>query len=271
MVNSIQSRIKKLPLSSFEHALKFSEEWSSRLLQYEDAVGTDETSEQGLIDWLKPAERQRAKSAAQAALIRQIIDNDDIIFSEFVKFEGRPAPAVPLVTETTYRDKVIKKLRHMAPLREKGEEWLLLRSREAENVKYALNALARAAFLNADGSYDLTADEIERRKRMSYQASLSYVSTLIVRLYMQVLSIDEDTRALLEKEPNDAQLEKIADGIQRIADHPIWTCDFDKSRKTRAVEDALTKNQDAVAAFRAVELRGEYVYGAESLPASWWQ
>lgn len=81
LVNSIQSRIKKLPLSSFEHALKFSEEWSSRLLQYEDAVGTDETSEQGLIDWLKPAERQRAKSAAQAALIRQIIDDDDIIFS----------------------------------------------------------------------------------------------------------------------------------------------------------------------------------------------
>lgn len=104
---------------------------------------------------------------------------------------------------------------------------------------------------------------------MRYQSSLAYVAGLIRKLYRQVLSGDEESRALLEKEPTDEQKEKLQAGIQRIAQHPIWTCDWEKSDATRAVREALQKNQDAANAFRNVELRVDYVSGGESLPSDW--
>ena len=61
LVGSIQSRIKKLPLSSFEHAMKMGEEWSSRALEYEESVGAESASEAGLIAWLPPQDRKRAR------------------------------------------------------------------------------------------------------------------------------------------------------------------------------------------------------------------
>jgi hypothetical protein len=75
---------------------------------------------------------------------------------------------------------------------------------------------------------------------------------------------------MLEKEPTDDQKARIQAGIRRIADHPIWTCDLDLSPATRAVSDALSKNQDAANAFRGAELRGDYVHGDEELPAKWY-
>jgi hypothetical protein len=271
LVNSIQSRIKKLPLSSFEHAMKFSEEWSARFLAYEDAVGTDEASEDGLFKWLKPEERLRAKAAAQAALIKDIVEAEDLKILQFVHLEGREKLPTSIITETAFKQKVITRLRHMAPLKEKGEDWQVLRAREAENVKSALNVLAEEAFFNSEGKPDLSGSDAIRRDRMRYQSALSYISLLIVKLYRRVLDVDEDVRALLEKEPTADQRAQIRQGIKRIVDHPIWTCDLDKSPKTKAVKDALSKNQDAAAAFRAVELRGDYVTGTEQLPAKWFE
>jgi hypothetical protein len=74
---------------------------------------------------------------------------------------------------------------------------------------------------------------------------------------------------MLEKEPTEEQKTKIQEGIRRIANHPIWTCDWEKSTATLAVRDALSKNQDALNAFRRVELRGDYVSGDEPLSSEW--
>jgi hypothetical protein len=104
---------------------------------------------------------------------------------------------------------------------------------------------------------------------MKYQSSLAYIAVLIRRLYRQVLDVDEEARALLEKEPTEKQKERVKEGIHRIAEHPIWTRDLDATAKTTAVKDALSKNQDAANAFRGVELRGDYVSGTEALPADW--
>ena len=269
LVGSIQSRIRKLPLSSFEHAMKMGEEWSARTVAYEDSVGADKASEAGLIQWLPAQDRKRAKDAAQAQLLKDIVEVEDLKLLQFVHREGHDKLPANIITETAFKKKLVFNLRHMAPLSEEGEEWQKARAREIENVKFALDSLADVAFLNADGGTELTGIAADRRERMKYQSSLSYIALLIRKLYRQVLNIDDESRALLEKEPTDKQKQEILAGIKRIADHPIWTCDLDETPRTIAVKDALSKNQDAAASFRAVELRGDYVDGNETLPADW--
>jgi hypothetical protein len=269
LVGSIQSRIKKLPLSSFEHAMKMGEEWAAQALAYEDTVGTEHASESGLIAWLPVAQRQRAKDAARAGLLRDVLEMEDLKLLDFVIREGREKRDHHLITETAFKQKVVANLRDMAPLKEQGESWEKARAREIENIQFALNTLADGAFLASDGTPNLTGADAIRRDRMKYQSSLAYVAILLRKLYRQVLSVDDEARSFLEKEPTREQKVRIQAGIERIVEHPIWKCDLDMTAKTRAVKDALQKNQDAAVAFRGVELRGDYVHGTENLPPSW--
>ena len=270
LVGSIQSRIKKLPLSSFEHAMKMGEEWSARAVEYEESVSAENASEAGLIAWLPPQDRKRAKEdAAQAQLLKDILEMEDLKLLEFVIRAGREKKAHHLITETAFKQKLVANLRHMAPLTEEGEAWQKARAREMENIRFAFDALADEAFFNSEGGVELTGTDVTRRDRMKYQSSLAYIAVLIRKLYRQVLDVDEESRALLEKEPSEEQKEKIQVGIHRIVTHPIWSCDLDSTAKTRAVKDALSKNQDAANAFRDIELRGDYVNGSEALPVGW--
>jgi hypothetical protein len=50
LVNSVQSKIKKLPLSPFELSAKMAEEWQQRIAEYEGSEGTENASEAGFID-----------------------------------------------------------------------------------------------------------------------------------------------------------------------------------------------------------------------------
>jgi hypothetical protein len=194
---------------------------------------------------------------------------DDLKLLEFVVRDGRDKASHHLITETAFKQKLVANLRQMSPLNEQGEEWQKARAREMENIRFALDTLADEAFYNADGGTELTGTDAARRDRMKYQSALAYIAVLIRRLYRQVLNVDDESRALLEKEPTEEQKEKIKAGIHKIATHPIWTCNLDATTKTKAVKDALSKNQDAAAAFRDVELRGDYIDGSESLPAGW--
>ena len=269
LVGSIQSRIRKLPLSSFENAMKMGEEWSARAVEYEESAGAEYASEAGLIQWLPPQERKRAKDAAQAQLLKDVLQVEDLKLLEFVIRDGRERAAHHLITETAFKQKLVANLRHMAPLSEMGEEWQKASAREMENIRFALDAMADEVFYNAEGGIELSGADAVRRERMKYQSALAYIAVLIRKLYRQTLTIDEEGRSLLEKSPSEEQKQKIVDGIRRIAAHPIWTCDLELTPKTRAVKDALSKNQDAASAFRGVELRGEYVSGIEALPADW--
>lgn len=271
LVGSIQSRIKKLPLSSFEHALKMGEEWAAHAEEYEAKVGIEEASEAGLIQSLPAQDRKRAKDAFQAQLLRDVLGLDELKFLQFVQRDGKDKQPIELITETAFKNKVVAQLRHTAPLNEKGEEWQKARARELENIRFALNTLIDTAFLDAEGGTELTGQDATRRDRMKYQSSLTYIAGLIRKLFRQVLNIDEESRAMLEKEPNAEEKQRIQTGIQRIASHPIWTCDWERSPATVAVREALTKNQDAANAFRAVELRGDYVTGQETLPSNWYE
>lgn len=270
LVNSIQAKIKKLPLSPFELSAKLSEEWLARLDEYREKVDPDSASEAGFIAFVDTAEKARAKSAFEAALIRALIDSQDLSLSKYVLRAGQPKTADSLITETQFSSKVLKRLLHTAPLDEVGVAGEEARGRERDNIVAALNILTELAFEPAAGATELTDLEAERRRRLIYQASLTYVSDLIRQLYRQVLVLDE-SRAFLDKVPSNSQETMIRDGIQKIVDHPIWTASLDQSSKTRAVNEAMQKNQDIANAMSAVGLKLGYAVGADKLPNKWFE
>src|SRR5262249_41129199 len=151
--------------------------------------------------------------------------------------------AQALITETQFSNKVLKRLLHTTPLDETGETGEELRVRERENIIRALNIFEELAFEPEGGGGELTELELERRRRMLYQGSLSYISDQIRGLHEWVFAVEPD-RGFLDKVPNPAQEAMIREGIERIVNHPVWTADFDLSSKMTAVQDALSKNQD---------------------------
>jgi hypothetical protein len=268
LVNSIQAKIKKLPLSPFELSAKLSEEWLVRLDEYRAKVDPDVASEAGFIAFVDSSERTRAKSAFEAALIRALVSDSELTLTKFVELAGQPKNADSLLSETQFSNKVLKRLLHTAPLTEVGVAGEATRNIERTNIIRALNILQELAFEPAGGAQSLTDLELERRRRLVYQASLSYVADLIKALHRHVLVL-EPQRAFLDRVPNDDQELQIWEGIKRIVDHPIWTTDFETSDKTKAVREALLKNQDASNAFAAVGLKLGYAVGADVLPNDW--
>lgn len=260
LVNSIQAKIKKLPLSPFELAAKLSDEWQHKLEEYEGHAGSG-ASEKGFIDSLPPGERTRAKSAFQAALVNGVLDQDDFLFRGYVKGGSE---ADWSITEGQLTKKLLLPLLHVAPLDEPAGTSNDTRMRERENISNALNCLAELVFEVSP----MSAQQQERARRLVYQSALSYVAEMIREAYAHILSVGSD-RAMLEKAPTKPQWKKIQDSIKRLISHPIWTTDLKASQKTRDVEEALSKNQDAKRAFSQVGLKVGYVVGADKLGNDW--
>jgi hypothetical protein len=270
LVNSIQAKIKKLPLSPFELSAKLSEEWTARVDEYLKHVDADEVSEKSFVAWLQPAERARARSAFEAALIQELISANDLAITRFVHLAGQPKTAQTLITETQFSNKVLKRLLHTAPLDEPGDLGEELRVHERQNIISALNIFEELVFEPEGGGGELTEKESERRRRMLYQGSLSYISDLIKGLHEWVFAVEPD-RGFLDKVPGLEQETMIRAGIERAVNHPVWTTKFDLSLKMNAVQDALSKNQDVEKAFSAVGLKRGYVVGADQLPNDWYK
>lgn len=267
LVNSIQAKIKKLPLSPFELSAKLSDEWTARLEEYRTHVPNSDASEKGFIDWLDSSERGRAKSAFEAALMREIEANPDLRLTQYVIRSGQQKTPNSLISETQFNKKILKKLLHTAPLEEVGTAAEEVRKRESYNIVWALNLLEESFFQPSHGAQTLTDLEEERRRRYLYQGAMQYVSDLLRSLYRQTLATDPP-REFLDKYPNKEQEGQIRAGIERIANHPLWTVDLEHSAKTRAIKDALSKNQSVEDAFGNVGLKTGYVVGADNLPNS---
>jgi hypothetical protein len=270
LVNSIQAKIKKLPLSPFELSAKLSEEWLARLDAYREKEDADVASEAGFIAFVDVTEKKRAKDAFEAALIRSLIEAQDLSLTKYVHRAGQPKSDMSLITETQFSAKVLKRLLNTTPLEDIGVLGEAARGRERDNIVSALNLLCEFAFDPPNGSAELTDLQAVRRKRLVYQASLTYVADLIKQLYRQVLVLEE-SRAFLDKVPSDDQEKQIRGAIQRIVDHPIWTADLDQSAKTRAVNEAMQKNQDIAGAMSAVGLKLGYAVGADQLDNKWFE
>ncbi len=265
LVNSVQAKIKKLPLSPFELAAKLSDEWRNKLDTYQSEVGVDTASEAGFLRWLPRTERARGTSAFRAALVQNLLSAEDLQLRKFVRLAGGPNVDGIQLTENQLKSKVLERMIHMEALEEKAEDAEILRARERDNILRSLNAWTDLVFPSVAETEDLSEQAKERMRRMTYQSSLQVIADLIRALHGHVLAIGGD-RELLEKEPTEEQWRRIQDGIRRIVDHPVWTADFGISDKMKAINDALSKNQDAERAFGSVGLKLGYVVGADQLP-----
>jgi hypothetical protein len=268
LVNSVQAKIKKLPLSPFELSAKLAEEWREQLERYEEEVGSENASEHGFIRWLAPTERTRGRGALQEAILQDFLTNDDLLLLSFVHRAGAPATDDSIIKEATFKNKVLKVLVHLTPLDSKGQEGTKIRRREMDSITRVLNLLTEAAFQPEPGAQELSEKRKERRRRLVYQSSLVYVAELLKRLVAHTLYVDPDD-AFISKPISKGDWEKISSGIQRLVDHPIWSADFEISDKTRAVKTALLQNQPALRPMEAVGLKPGYLVGADKVAADW--
>lgn len=265
LVNSVQSKIKKLPLSPFELAAKMSEEWQDRVQSYENAIPGDKTSEDGYLKWVDKDERSRAKSAFVDALFQNIIDSDHLEFKAIVLKQGQKPSSDFTINETTFKNKILKNLLHTDPLKINFTESAKLRVREKETIIELLNRFYRKAFKPGEQQ---TPQDIIRLERLLYQASLSYVFSTIKNVIGNWQQTT-DGKELFGREITSERWEEIDAAIQRIVDHPVWTTKFEHSNKLRNIKDALSKNQNAATAFEAVRLEPGYVSGMDKLQARW--
>lgn len=269
LVNSIQSRIKKLPLTPFELASKMSDEVVRQISIYEDTVGSAEVSEAGFINWLDAADRSRAKQGISSAVIDTIISDDELAFGKIIERKGLVIVGPISLKEAAFQNNILKKLLYIKPLPTnfKGEKMKQAREREAANVVRLLNKIYDRGFVAQSAAEPGT--EQRRLERLAYQASLSYMSSIFRQLMSSLIYPTNDELTFLEKDIKEDVWERMSEFIDKFFAHPVWTGDLNAGAKSRAVQDALSKNQNYESAFREVGLTGGYCAGQDPLPKSW--
>lgn len=271
LVNSVQAKIKKLPLSPFEIAAKLADEWQNQLSEYEDDVGAENMSEQGFIDWLKPNDRRRGKQAFEEAQLQTILGREELSLLRFVKHGGNAAvDDDALIPEAAFKSKLLKELVHTKPLSSKGDEGQAQRSREIENIVKLLNYFASKVFEPNGEGVALNEVQLESRRRMSYQAALKFVGEMLPKVVGNICIREADSVFLDVKFSNE-QWKAITDAIDRMVGHPVWSKDFKIGTKARAVEEALLKNQGAKEALAATGLTFGYIAGGDQLAVDWYK
>lgn len=268
LVNSIQAKIKKLPLTPFELASKMSDEVRRKLELYEDQIGSTEVSEEGFISWLDPADRTRAKSGIESAVIDRIIGDDELAFIKLIERKGVPSQTGIAIKEAAFQKNVLKNLLHTKPISSsfKGEAMKEAREREARNILKILNLAFDKGFTPLPDKD--TETEIARIKRLSYQASLRILCDILMRIVATNFYADAKT-VLLEKEIGPELTTKLSSAADRFFAHPVWVADLSNGTRAQAVDDALKKNQNIEEAFRSVGLTAAYCADLEQLPTNW--
>jgi len=268
LVNSIQSRIQKLPLSALEQAVKLSDEWKDLFQNYEQESG-EKASEAGFIKFVQASQRLRATAALKASFIDRLIKNEDLLILEYVEGISRLEENMKfLIKETTIKTKVFDKLIFSKPLSTSGQDGADLRDREQKNIIRLLNLFVNEAWEPKGGKRS----ELEelRLGRMKYQASLQYISEVLKKTVRHICAIDSDERALMDKEISEPNWIKISNAIKNLIDHPIWSCDFELSKKVKFLGDAISGNQNIDEAFKGIGLTVGYLVDADPLSATWY-
>jgi hypothetical protein len=264
LVNSIQAKIKKLPLSPFEMASKLAEEWEDKLTVYEKAMGEGKASEAGFIDWLPADDRLRAKQAFRSALIQRLLGDPELRLVQYAK-GAQETPIVEL-TEQAIRSKVLEKLVHTDPLPQVGDELSGVRDREAANILRVLNHFVIAAF-ETQGDGQPTDIEMTRARRIGYQQSLAYCAGLIKDLWGNIAMKGSALKFVMSDELTEEQWKRMTIGIDRLVAHPAWVQKFEGSADLMELKVALEKNQQASDSFEKLALDLPYVLTGEKYPA----
>lgn len=269
LVNSVQAKIKKLPLSPFEIAAKLADEWRGQFELYEDEVGSENVSEKGFVEWLKPNDRRRGKQAFEEARIQRILDKEELALLRFIKRGAAASRDESLIPEAAFKSKLLKEMVSPKLLTVMGPEGELLRTREAENIIKVLNYFSSKVFEPNGEGIALDEEQKEVRRRFTYQAALKFVGEMLPKIVGNICLKESDT-AFLDASFSDAQWEKVGQAVDRLVEHPVWIKEFKIGSKTRAVEEALIKNQGAKEALAAAGLTFGYVVGGERLAGDWY-
>ncbi len=260
LVNSIQSKIKKLPLSQFELASKMSDEWRNKVDKYETEMSAagKEASEEGYIKWVPAGtERNRANSAFKAALIQKALDHQDFRVVQYVNAGSAPQTGEASVTETMVKKKILDKMIMTTPLKEPFHDSTNRRDEETENTVWMWNMVVDELAAPAPQGEELTDNQKEARRRLFKQEALEHVSQLLAQLFRQVMMKDAG-ELMLDGQPTEGQRDQIEKGILLITKHPVWTAPLDRDEKMLGVADALSRNQGGKEAFESVALKLSY-------------
>lgn len=259
LVNSIQARIKKLPLSAFELAGKMSDEYKHKIKEYEEhCVEANITpSETGFISWLPSDDRSRARTALESAILQSILDDDDLRLLKHVKYAGSSSG---MLNETTVRNKILKPMVHTKAVDVSFDESAQWRDTERDIVVRIVNHVVDTALDDPDGP--ATPSWALRRERLKYQSALSYFFFLARDVYRQVM-VQSTTDSVMGDMPSADQWKQIESALSKMLDHPVWTAP-DESAGMEPVLDAFSKNQNAKTAFESVGLDLGYAITGKS-------
>jgi hypothetical protein len=261
LVNSIQAKIPKLGLSAFELMAKMGAEYKDRLAQYTESV--DDGSEQGFIDYVPADQRRRAKQAFENACLANVWDDPELTLPAIVKESGGKGKSA--LTEKKIKDKLLKPLLSLKPMVRPFEESEMVREREKDLIRTIVNEWVRLAWMpQGKLPEDKETTAIERRR---YQSSIEYVARLVRKAAAHTLKIDE-ADSLGSKKAGDDDVSEIERIVERVVSHGVWTHPY-TTKKMKAVQDALSKNQNVDQAFRNVGLDLGYALTGGGLDKNW--
>ncbi|MDW3217085.1 MAG: HNH endonuclease [Acidimicrobiales bacterium] len=255
LVNSIQAKIKKLPLSAFELAAKMSDEWEAKVGEYETAVAQagEAGTEKGFIAWMPAGpERNRARQAFKAALIQRVVEDQDFRLMKYVAQKDVGGEDFGL-TENMVKSKILDKMVYLKELDLPFVDSTDRRVEEVENIVWLFNMVIDS--LVEPGGGQLSEQQKETRRRVFKQGSLQYLAELLGAIYRRELITQEE---MLAGKPNKEQRDRIEASVANICRHPVWTARFDRDKQMAAVKLALEKNQNIKESFEDVALKLSY-------------
>lgn len=264
LVNSIQARIMKLPLTPFEYIAKMSHEWQEKYNRYVSVVSDERASEVGFINWLPSRERAKGKQILYSAIVDSVVGNEDFKWRKRIASSGGRARVSGskardlVISERTFRSKVLDNLLDKNPSRVEGKEGKERRRVEAENVTRVLNLVYDCLFQPEDG-VELNEREQERAKRALYQAGAEFWAKEI-RAIVGIVLTKDGLEALSQKWSGD-QWSSIEGMIRRMFEHNLWFAPFDADDDMRALYDALLKNEDVRPIARKLGMESEFYLG----------
>lgn len=260
LVNSIQAKIKKLPLSAFELSAKMADEYRAKVEEYETEMAQTggEASESGYLKWFDAGqERNRATAALKEAWVQNVVDHPgEFRLMDHLAATGAEGADTGL-TENMVKTKVIGRMLHDKPLAVSFDESTERRVQEAETITWMVNQVVDLLVVPDEESGELTPQQVEARRRLFKQGSLSYVAELLAQVYRH-LTIKGGDKAMLDGTPTAEQRDAIEKAITNICGHPVWTAALDRDEMMAAVKLALERNQNVKEAFEGVALTLSY-------------
>jgi hypothetical protein len=234
LVNSIQSRIKKLPLSAFESVAKMGDEYISKFDDYQERSEPPH-SEAGFLDFF-PAERKTAaKQSFAASLISNVLEDDQLTIKQHIKQPN--VRSSRHLTEQMVRTKILDPLLHSKPLDEAFKASEGVRQAECQTAVGLINIVVELVFDKKEENEACAT----RSQRISYQASLNWLFTSIRWAYDYVCPKQEDYP--MSRQPTKAEWKDLRKFIETAVNFPVWT-EQEDTQGMGPILNAMSKNQN---------------------------